>query len=62
MFITMDAVFHEDTMYFSSESELQGEYQKEIQTLDHHIYEEGVSEQIAPMNQEVGELDVSDII
>ena len=26
MFITVDVVFHEDTMYFSSESELQGEY------------------------------------
>nr|CAN65321.1 hypothetical protein VITISV_028038 [Vitis vinifera] len=30
MFITMDVVFHEDSMYFSSESELQGEYHKEI--------------------------------
>ncbi|WJZ83402.1 hypothetical protein VitviT2T_003088 [Vitis vinifera] len=30
MYITMDVVFHEDSMYFSSESELQGEYHKEI--------------------------------
>ncbi|RVW78330.1 Retrovirus-related Pol polyprotein from transposon RE1 [Vitis vinifera] len=39
MFITMDVVFHEDSMYFSSESEFQGEYDKEIQTLgyDYHI-------------------------
>ena len=30
---TVDVIFYEDTMYFSSESELQGEYQKEIKTL-----------------------------
>ena len=30
MFITMDVVFHEYSMYFSFESKLQGEYQKEI--------------------------------
>ena len=30
MFITLDVTFHEDSMYFSSEPELQGEYQKEI--------------------------------
>ena len=60
----MDMVFHEDTMYFSFESELQGEYHQEIQTLDydHHISEEGVSKQFELMNQEVGELDVSGII
>ena len=42
MFITMDVVFHEDSMYFSFESELQGEYHKEIQTLDYdyHISKE----------------------
>ncbi|WJZ95226.1 hypothetical protein VitviT2T_014011 [Vitis vinifera] len=42
MYITMDVVFHEDSMYFSSESELQGEYHKEIQTLDYdyHIFKE----------------------
>ncbi|RVW18940.1 Retrovirus-related Pol polyprotein from transposon TNT 1-94 [Vitis vinifera] len=45
MYITMDVVFHEDSMYFSSESELQGEYHKEIQTLDYdyHISEEDES-------------------
>ena len=38
MFVTMDVNFHENLMYFSSESELQGENQKEIQTLDYtHI-------------------------
>ena len=42
MYITMDVVFHEDSMYFSSKFELQGEYHKEIQTLDYdyHISEE----------------------
>ncbi|KAK3035841.1 hypothetical protein RJ639_032978 [Escallonia herrerae] len=35
MFITLDVAFHEDLMYFSTESELQGEHQKEIQTLDY---------------------------
>ena len=42
MFITMDVVFHEDSMYFSPESKLQEEYHKEIQTLDYdyHISEE----------------------
>ncbi|RVW22233.1 Retrovirus-related Pol polyprotein from transposon TNT 1-94 [Vitis vinifera] len=45
MYITMDVVFHEDSMYFSSEFELQGEYHKEIQTLDYdyHISEENES-------------------
>ncbi|RVW62614.1 Retrovirus-related Pol polyprotein from transposon TNT 1-94 [Vitis vinifera] len=45
MYITMDVVFHEDSMYFSSESELQGEYHKEIQTLDYdyHISKENES-------------------
>lgn len=37
MFITMDAIFHEELMYFSSESELQEEYQREIQTLDYEL-------------------------
>ena len=32
MFITMDVVFHEDSMYFSK-PELQGAYLKEIQSL-----------------------------
>ena len=60
MYITMDAVFHEDLMHFSSESELQGEYHKEIQTLnyDYHISEEDESGQSELVNQEVGELDM----
>lgn len=33
LFITMDVVFHEDTMYFSK-PEFQGEYQEEIRSLD----------------------------
>ncbi|RVX16274.1 Retrovirus-related Pol polyprotein from transposon TNT 1-94 [Vitis vinifera] len=54
MFITMDVVFHEDSIYFSFESELQGEYQKEIQTLDYnyHIFEEDESGQSELVNQE----------
>ena len=57
----MDVVFHEDSMYFSSESELQGEYHKEIQTLDYdyHISEEDESGQSELVNQEAGELDMS---
>lgn len=50
MFITMDVVFHEDSMYFSFKHKLQGEYYWEIQTLDYdvleyayHISEEGES-------------------
>ena len=34
MFVTMDVVFHEDSMYFSSEPELQGEHLEEVQALD----------------------------
>ncbi|RVW53241.1 Retrovirus-related Pol polyprotein from transposon TNT 1-94 [Vitis vinifera] len=54
MFITMDVVFHEDSVYFSSEFELQGEYHKEIQTLDYdyHIYEEDESGKSELVNQE----------
>ncbi|KAL6321912.1 hypothetical protein AAG906_035621 [Vitis piasezkii] len=61
MYITMDVVFHEDSMYFSSESELQGEYHKEIQTLDYdyHISEENESGQSKLVNQEASELDMS---
>ncbi|RVW59877.1 Retrovirus-related Pol polyprotein from transposon TNT 1-94 [Vitis vinifera] len=61
MFITMDVMFHEDSMYFSSEFELQGEYHKEIQTLDYdyHIYEEDESGKSELVNQEAGELDMS---
>ncbi|WVY99005.1 hypothetical protein V8G54_031156 [Vigna mungo] len=39
MFISMDVVFHEQIMYFSSESALQGENHKELQTLDYHCQE-----------------------
>ena len=35
MFVTMDEVFHEDSMYFSSEPELQGEHLEEVQALDY---------------------------
>ena len=35
MFVTMDVVFHEDSMYFSSEPELQGEHLEEVQALDY---------------------------
>ncbi|RVW18084.1 Retrovirus-related Pol polyprotein from transposon RE2 [Vitis vinifera] len=61
MFITMDVVFHEDSMYFSSESELQGEYHKEIQTLDYdyHISKNEESGQSELVNQEAGELNMS---
>ncbi|RVW74734.1 Retrovirus-related Pol polyprotein from transposon TNT 1-94 [Vitis vinifera] len=62
MFITMDVMFHEDLMYFSFESELQGEYHKEIQILDYdyHISKEDESGQSELVNQEAGELDMSD--
>ena len=43
MFVTLDVIFHEDSMYFSSHPELQGEYQKEIQTLD---YDDHISEDV----------------
>ena len=59
MFITMNVVFHEDSMYFSSESELQGEYHKEIQTLDYDISKEDEFGQSELVNQEAGELDMS---
>ncbi|WKA11706.1 hypothetical protein VitviT2T_029179 [Vitis vinifera] len=60
MYITMDVVFHEDSMYFSSESELQEEYHKEIQTLDYdyHISEENESGQSELVNQEAGVLNL----
>lgn len=42
MFITLDVVFHENSIFFASESDLQGEKQKEVLTLDHdtHVHEE----------------------
>ena len=36
MFITMDVVFYEDTMYYST-SEFQGEYLDEIQTFEYNL-------------------------
>ncbi|KAK2988761.1 hypothetical protein RJ640_025920 [Escallonia rubra] len=64
MFITLDVVFHEDLMYFSTESELQGEHQKEIQTLDYddelaknvdvHISED------TQISEDTGNLDISE--
>ena len=57
MFITLDVTFHEDSMYFSSEPELQGEYQEEIQTLD---YDDHISEYVVVHIPEVGEL--SDVL
>ena len=35
MFVTMDVVFHEDSMYFSSEPELQGEHLEEVKALEY---------------------------
>ncbi|RVX03773.1 Retrovirus-related Pol polyprotein from transposon RE1 [Vitis vinifera] len=55
MFITMDVVFHEDSMYFSFESKLQEEYYKEIQTLDYDISKEDEYGQFELVNQEAGE-------
>ena len=61
MFITMDVMFHEDLMYFSFESELQGEYHKEIQTLDYdyHIFKDDEYGQSELVNQEEVKLDMS---
>ena len=57
----MDVVFHKDSMYFSFESELREEYQKEIQTLDYdyHISKEDEFGQSELVNQEAGEFDMS---
>ena len=35
MFVTMDVVFHEDSMHFSSEPKLQGEHLEKVQALDY---------------------------
>ena len=52
MLITMDVVFHEDLMYFSSDSKLHREYHQEIKTLDYdyHISMKG---EFGLLNQEV---------
>ena len=75
MFVTMDVVFHEDSMYFSSEPELQGEYLEEVQALDYdflisiegEIFEPNnnlnANEKERPElgNENAGELDLSGI-
>ncbi|KAK2979733.1 hypothetical protein RJ640_024706 [Escallonia rubra] len=64
MFITLDVVFHEDLMYFSTNSELQGEHQKEIQTLD---YDDELVENVdvhisedTQIYEDAGNLDISE--
>ena len=57
MFITMDVVFHEDLMYFSSDSKLLGEYHQEIQTLDYD-YHISMKVESGLLNQEVSELNI----
>ncbi|KAK2988057.1 hypothetical protein RJ640_001998 [Escallonia rubra] len=64
MFITLDVVFYEDLMYFSTESELQGEHQKEIQTLD---YDDELAENVdvhisedTQISEDAGNLDISE--
>ena len=75
MFVTMDVVFHEDSMYFSSKPELQGEHLEEVQVLDYDflIFIEGElselgnnlngNEKESPElgNENAGELDLSRI-
>ena len=73
MFVTMDVFFHEDSMYFSSEPELQGEHLEEVQALDYYflISIEGelsepsnnlnVKERPELGNENAGELDLSGI-
>ena len=75
MFVTMDVVFHEDSMYFSFEPELQGEHLEEVQALDYDflISIEGElsepsnnmngneKERLELGNENVGELDLSGI-
>ena len=64
MFIIMDVVFHKDSMYFPK-LELQGEYQKEIQTLDFLDYEYYTYVEVESSksgNQDVGNLDIRGIM
>ena len=75
MFVTMDVVFHEDSMYFSSEPELQGEHLEEVQALDYdflisiegELSEPGNNlngnekERLELGNENAGELDLSGI-
>ena len=75
MFVTMDVVFHEDSMYISSDPELQGEHLEEVQALDYDFLisiEGELSEPSNNMNgnekerpelgnENAGELDLSGI-
>ena len=75
MFVTMDVVFHEDSMYFSSEPELQGEHLEEVQALDYDFMISIEGELYEPSNnmngnekerpelgnENAGELDLSGI-
>ena len=75
MFVTMDVVFHEDSMYFSSEPKLQGEHLEKVQALDYdflisiegELFELGNNlngnekERPELSNENVGELDLSGI-
>ena len=75
MFVTMDEFFHEDSMYFSSEPELQREHLEEVQALDYdflisiegELFEHGNNlngnEKEHPKlgNENAGELDLSGI-
>ena len=75
MFVTMDVVFHEDSVYFSSEPELQGEHLEEVQALDYdflisiegELSEPGNNlngnekERSELSNENAGELDLSGI-
>ena len=61
MFITCDVVFHKDSMYFSFEPKLQGEYQEEVQTLDYDVEEAQTLELPKHVNRDVGSLDTSGI-
>ena len=75
MFVTMDVVFHEDSMYFSFEPELQGEHLEEVQALDYDFLNSIEGELSEPgnnlngnekecpklSNENVGELDLSGI-
>ena len=71
----MDVVFHEDSMYFSSEPELQGEHLEEVQALDYDFLisiewelpepsnnlNGNEKERLELGNENVGELDLSGI-
>lgn len=58
MFVAHDIVFHEDSMYFSSKSELRGEYQEEIQNLH---YDVRISIEVVPYKHDMSTVDISGI-